>query len=541
MTLELAYNILDILGTMQDAVRQMQEEYKQQNFRKFEILSNDLRDGLTVVREIAGEEIPAGSYSRLADACTCALESLKDIKRLHLVSPQKVEWKLEYELGAIIEEMARKFYYWEIVSEHPETREDFLKYVADTPAFRILKIPEAERTYACDLVILVIAYNKLDYTMRCVKSILENLPREISCELVLFNHGSSDGTKDYFESIEGARVINVAINSAVIGMMLSVKSRGKFYLQVSNDVHVGKNAIENIVRSIMEHQDYGYVVPSTPNVSNFQAIYANYENEKEFLEFTENNNVYDEKRHEQRVRLVNPIDGYSSTVLLQMELDLYESRSCCRQQWTFPDDKISCWMRRHGYKNMLAKDAYCYHIGSVTIIEETSTQEAREKMYCEGREEFMAYYGIDPWGPGSCYERILYEKWRIRPVSGACILGINCGLGSNSLKAKEIMREQGAENVQLINCEQDQRYLQDLQGVSDEVYEFSSFSDIVKRTGRNWYEYIIVEEIVKGYRQEKLPQEILNAGIDFGEMAYKVGDEWRICINKPVVKGDRRG
>lgn len=535
MKLELVYNILDILGTMQDVVKQMQQEYAGENFQKFELLSNDLRDGLTVVRQIAGEEIPAESRDRLADACTCALESLKDIKWLKLVRPEKVEWKLEYELGAIIEEMSRKLYYWEIAREHPEERENFRKYIAETRAFQILKIPEESRTYLCDLVILVVAYNKLEYTVECVRDIMNNLPQGINCELILFNHGSSDETREYFENMEGIKVINIAVNSAVWGTLFRVVSRGKYYLQVSNDVHVGKNSIENLVRCIAEHPDYGYVVPSTSAVSNFQTISANYKNREEFQKFAAENNVYDERRHEQRVRLVNPIDMYRSAVFLEMELDLYENKSGGGNLLAFPDDKISCWMRRHGYKNILAKDAYCHHIGSVTINTEISAQEERDKIYLAGRKEFMAYYGIDPWGPGSYFEPNLFKSWKIKPVDDTCILGINCGLGSGSLKVKEVMREQGAKNVRLINCEQDQRYLQDLRGISDEVYKFACLPDIVESTGRNWFEYIVVEENIEGYRQEQIVQEILKAGIQFGEMAYKAGEEWRIYIHKAIM------
>lgn len=530
MERELAYNILDIMGTMQDAVREMQKEYRAGGALKFEHLAGDLQDGLEAVKEIARQEIPRGSRNRLEDACICALESLKDIRRLTLVRPDKVEWKLEYELGSIVEDSASQFYYWGIVDKHPEERESFQKFVADAEAFRILKQREEDRKYACDLIILVTGYNKLEYTMDCVQNILDNLPKTISCELVLYNHGSSDSTKEYFESIDGANVINLAVNCAVPGALFRTYSRGKYRLHVSNDVIVGKNAIDNLYRCVSEHPDYGFVVPSTSAVSNYQTIEASYTSREEFLDFTRKNNVYDETRHEQRVRLVNPIEMLPSAVLLQMELDLYENKSCTGQAIAFPDDKVSLWMRRHGYKSILAKDAYCHHIGSVTINSQV-TEEERDKMYLEGRKDFQAYYGVDPWAPGSFFEPKLFETMKIRPVNGACILGINCGLGSTSLKVKEVMREQGAEDVCLVNCIQDERYLQDLRGISDEVYVFSRLSDIVVGSKRKWYDYIVVEENIEGYRQERLAKEILNAGIEFGQLAYKLENEWRIYVH----------
>lgn len=527
MELKLAYDVLDILGTMQEAVGQMQVEYAAGNIQNFESLSMELQDGLTAVQEVAKQTISKGSRNRLEDACTCALESLKDIKQLMLVGSEKAEWKLEYELSAVIEVTARQFFYWGIVDEHPEEREKFLSYIADAESFCILKKAEEEREYSCDLLIAVVGYNKLEYTRECVHSILENLPGGVSYELVLYNHGSSDGTKEYFEGIQKAKTINIAVNGAVPGVLYRVAARGKYYLQISNDVMVGTCAIENLFRCISGHPDYGYVVPSTPAVSNFQTIPADYKNREGFAEFVWRNNIYDERRHEQRVRLMNPIQIVPSALYLQMDLELYEERNCNKQRMAYPDDKISLWMRRHGYKNILAKDAYCHHIGSVTINSET-TETERERMYLEGRKDFFAHYGVDPWGPGICYEPELFDAWKISFVDGACILGINCGLGSNSLKVKEILREQGARDVRLINCVQDERYLADLQGISDEAYAYASLTDIIARAKRKWYDYIIVDEDVEGCRQENLPQEILNAGIEFRQLAYKAEGEWRI-------------
>ena len=504
MTQELAYNILDVLGTMQDAIKRMQQCFVLGDTQEFELLSIDLMDGLTAVQEVAGQQIPVGSRNRLADACTCVLESLKEIRRSAFIwKEEKTKWKLEYELGAILEETARQFYYWGIVDGHPEERQRFLDYVADTDTFRDLKKPEEEKEYFCDLAIVVIGYNKLDYTMRCMQQIQSNLPTGIRFEVILFNHGSSDGTKEHFENMEGVRVINVAVNSVVLGAIYKTYTRGRYCLIVSNDVVVGENAIENLYRCVEEHSDYGFVVPTTPAVSNLQTIVAEYKTWEEFSKFIRSNNIYNEKRHEQRVRLVNPIYIFPGRVFLQMELDLYEDKSCVRSQFmTFPDDKMSCWMRRHGYKCILAKDAYCYHYGSVTIKSEVDKQEDQNRMYFEGRKAFLARYGVDPWGPGAVFELELFRAWKIRPVHGACILGINCGLGSNSLKVKTLLREAGYGDACLVNCVQDERYLEDLRGVSDEAYVFGQLSDIVVMTQRKWYDYVVVEEAVTGCEQE---------------------------------------
>lgn len=56
-------------------------------------------------------------------------------------------------------------------------------------------------------------------------------------ELILVNNGSNDGTKEYFESISGAKVINLKYNLHLvkgfnIGLMAA---EGKYCAAVCND------------------------------------------------------------------------------------------------------------------------------------------------------------------------------------------------------------------------------------------------------------------------------------------------------------------
>ena len=103
MDTELAYSILEIMQTMEDAAKEMKLKYIAGDIQGFNSLSMDLWDGISAVRDVARQNVPNGSRIRLVDACSCALESLKDIKLLVITNPEKVEWKLEYELMPLIE------------------------------------------------------------------------------------------------------------------------------------------------------------------------------------------------------------------------------------------------------------------------------------------------------------------------------------------------------------------------------------------------------------------------------------------------------
>lgn len=521
MDLELAEGIIDILQTMQDAVKQMMKAYETDHMDEFHSLSMDLWDGLTAVREIARQESEhCEEAGRLTNGITCGLESLKDIKMLVMRNSNEVMWKLECELLMIIENVYLEFYCRRFVKEIARKREDFSERIMSTGAYERLSRKAEERTYTCDLSIFMPAYNHIDYSKSCVESILANLPKGITYEIILYNHGSSDGTREYFENIPGVHVLNAAINRAfyTVGMRAM---KGKYSLHISNDIIIGKNAIENMYRAISEHDDYGWVVPSTSAVSNLQSIPVEYNNWEEFQIFAIKNNIYDEKRHEERVRLCNPVTMIRTDDYNQLQRDLYEQIYCISDISSFPDDKIALWMRRHGYKNILAKDAYCHHFGSVTHRSDWDSQKEQVEYFEKGRREFFKDFGIDPWGTGFCYDYTLFQNWNIPLKENAVILGLNCGLGSNSLKIKEVLKEKGAKNTLLYNGFQEERYLREAESISDKVFLFASLNDIVKKTGKSKFDFIIIEDAICGCGQSDYQKEVKKNGILYGEMVYK--------------------
>lgn len=529
MRLDQAYSVIDILSTVKDAAIQMKECFQTENTEVFYSLCMDIWDGVFALQQFARQENPDGTGGRFDDACICIQEAIKDIRNFALMAPNKVVWKIEYELEPIIEMTAVQFFRWELVEKYPTEKEAFLNYLRKTDFFSVLNRSEAEENYACDLAIMVIGYNQLKYTAMCVESIKRNLPQGISYEIVIKNHGSTDATKEYFEKMEDVRVLNIAVNSALPFVENKVNLRGRYCLFVSNDVVMGNNSIQNLYRCITEHPDYGFVVPSTPNISNLQTIAAQYTTLEGFEEFAGKNNQYDSRRQEQRVRLCNPLHIVKMSIWSRLHYEMFD-RQCGSRTWAvFPDDRISLWMRRNRYKCILAKDAYCHHFGSVTLKNDPGKMQEQEKFYLEGRRDFLEQYGVDPWGVGFCYDLELFSHWEIRPIDGAVILGINCGLGSASLKVKEILKEKGAKDVVLYNVTQEKRFVSDLEGVSDVAVYCEKLKDITGKLGRKRYDYVVVEGAVLNSREKRIQELLEEADIQYGEMAVKVSaTAWQI-------------
>jgi GT2 family glycosyltransferase len=345
-----------------------------------------------------------------------------------------------------------------------------------------------------------VGFNKLDYTKICCESILANLPKGLNYELILLNHGSSDGTKKYFGSLNPHKQIDVKINNCGCQAFYERIITGKYLLAITNDTIITPNAIENMMRAVREDSAIAHLVPSTPNISNLQSIPASYSNLEEMRKFARRNNVYDPHRHEVRTRLCNPISLLPTAFIFRPEV-LYFGRMCMMGKdasFSFPDDQLAMLARRLGLKNVLAKDAYCYHFGSITIKDEVKERQINANdAYLQGRITFEKIYGIDPWGTGFCYDPALPPAAKCDFDGHIEILGVNCGHGSNSLKIKELYKELKHNlDVTLTNVTSDTRYIEELRGVSDAARIVKTIDEVFEN-GRQ-YHHIVVDDSFYG-------------------------------------------
>lgn len=434
--------------------------------------------------------------------CECIIESLRYVLKLAIARSKKTIEKIKFEVIPLVEELYAHFYFKGCIEGDYEKKKHYLE--DDKPEFYKNKyLEKAKETgeYAYELSIIVVAYNKLEITKQCIESLFSYIPKDLSYELILINHGSTDGTRAYFESLSPTKQLDFHKNGGGMHAVHRIVE-GRYQLIVSNDVLVTENAIANMLACIKSDEKIQWVVPSTPHISNLQSIASDYTSVEEMYQFASQNNVLDPYRWEQRARLCDPI---------AMSKDVWEilSHNSYFDNWlgfSFPDDRISLALRRKGYKMMLAKDAYCYHYGSLTLENEINAykdekgNEGSYAFYLEGRKRFYEECGIDPWGTGFCWS---FEMLRLVPcnLTGHIdILGINCGIGSNSLKIKDYIKELAHNtDVTLYNVTDDLRYILDLQGISDKCQYVSSLMTLPKVLGGVPFKYILFEDRLEQY------------------------------------------
>lgn len=488
---ELAHQLLEMTETLLEASEHLYQYITEQNHDSFRILSGDMYDMLTAILEAAPPLDEEEDGIRLSVSSASTRDSLVRITYYEQHLPEKAIHKIEYELIPMIAEMRSTFYYWGIVYPDKEKIDHYNKNeLCEYTQNPYLACGQETGEYPYDLSIIVMAYNKLKYTKMCVESLLRFMPKDLKYELILVNHGSSDGTKEYFESIHPDKQLDISINGGGFGALDRIHE-GKYTLYVSNDVILTPHAIENMLRCMESDDSIAWVVPSTANICNYQTLPLQYNTIDDLWKAAEENNVSDPFRWEQRSRLCNPIDLRKTEIFDKLNPSQYGYSS--KNPFAFQDDKLSLFLRRNNYKMMLAKDAYCHHFGSVTLKEEFRTY-GESQVYLEGRKEFYAAFQVDPWGKGMCYDRFLFAKLPCDKTSPVKILGINSGLGSNPLKIKESLKE----NVHNLDCKiysytSESDFAMDLKGVSDEVYQFASWEDLNLCRQINKFDYILIE------------------------------------------------
>ncbi|MDF2557317.1 MAG: hypothetical protein K0R71_1145 [Bacillales bacterium] len=344
-----------------------------------------------------------------------------------------------------------------------------------------------QHSYRCKVSIVILAYNKLEYTKQCVESVLKYTDH-VEYELILVNNGSTDETQEYFESIEGAKAFYLPYNcGAGVGMNIGIAAaQGKYTAVLCNDFIFTKNWLSNLMNCIESNPNYGYVSPASNFISNFQQVNVQFEDMGEMQAFAESYNVSNPLKWEERqVLLPNVLCSY--TKLLEY-IGYYDPRYYFGE---FADDDISFKIRRAGYKLIFCNDTFVYHYGHVT----TGAEHVNHDSINKGRVIFNEKWGIDAWNDA-------------RPeVNLANILGTPSDSGDKHLLAvnskcgctpQYIMNR--FKNLSQVKCHvhawtEEAKYLKDLKDISDDIHLADKNKTIIDVFKEDIFDYILIEQI----------------------------------------------
>jgi O-antigen biosynthesis protein len=352
---------------------------------------------------------------------------------------------LEFEVAYILETYVNK--------------EDYPRLYREVGVVDHDEIVERGEEAQCKVSVILLAYNNLSYTRDCVESILKNTD-DVEYELILVNNGSTDGTKEYFDSIPGAKVIHLKYNLHIvkgfnIGLMAA---EGKYCAAVCNDFIFTPNWLKNLIVCIESDARIGFVSPGATSISNMQQIDIPFNSKENFQERAREYNVSNPAKWEERVVLL-PNVLCCPTALLE-RIGYYDTRFF---RGEFLDDDISFRIRRAGYKLVYCADTVTHHYGSLT----TAIDHQKNSLE-EGRQTFAKKYGLDAWSEArmnSAYQNIDFSN-----MSGiSSILGIDVKCGATLLQIKNRLWSSYGIKPQLSVCTTEKKYKVDLDSISENV------------------------------------------------------------------------
>ena len=452
--------ILDLLNVAKQAGFELLRLYIEGDYVSAKTLIGDLyavADAVRTAKEPISEGFEHAYIDEFLENIEYALDKITAFTQIGKI--EEAIAKIEYNLYPFLVQIWESFYFWGMVLPNPEKIENYYNNEFALHYQNTYLVEGRPAKYKASVV--VVAYNHLDITKRCVESVLKYTDFEkLNAELVLIDHGSTDGTLEYFESLGVGRVIHYKANMRGTSFCMFPRMCDcEYYIHVANDTVVTKDWLEILLKCVESDPNIALAGPATCNICNLQAINVPTSNCEELVAFAENHNKSNPLLWNDRVRVMPVIAAFNARILNKIGFwdPFFYS-------FDFMDDDFSLRARRNGYRQILCEDVFCYHEGSATVKEE----QKKENLLEVGRKLFIKKHGVDPWGNGFCYEQNSVEMMELPEQKSINILGIDCGFGDTILQMCNQLRSKGYQ-VEKYFITTQEVYIPDLNAQTEHV------------------------------------------------------------------------
>lgn len=388
---------------------------------------------------------------------------------------EKIQKIFSYEIFTFCKELKINLYFETVISIDKNQLENYIKERENAISEFAKSNNDNKCKYKYKTTIIVVAYNKLDYTKKAIESIYQNTDfTNNNAELITINNGSTDGTEEYFESLPNEKKINLKVNILGNGAYKHLVE-GKYFVGFSNDVVATPRWLENLIKCIESDEKIFWVVPTCneDGISNAQGVKIDYENSlnsiDKIYDFGDKYNFSNRLLWEER-NILMPFIWLGRSRIFEY-FDLVD-KSYLKHE--FVDDDLSTSLRRLGLKQILAKDTFMHHFGSVTL------GEARKDKSLENmREVYYKKWGVDAWdsrGEVEGFEHLIKYDIYYNPK----ILFIEPKFGANTLNIKKMLRDKGIKVSKMVAAIFDKRYLPDARYMYDQIIAVDSTEELIE-------------------------------------------------------------
>ena len=216
--------------------------------------------------------------------------------------------------------------------------------------------------------IVILTFNQLEYTKKCVESIRKYTPEHH--EIIFVDNGSKDGTVKWLKQLvkedDNYRLIE---NSKNLGFSKGCNqgieaSGGQYILLLNNDVVVTEGWLSGMIECLESSPETGIIGPMTNNISGIQKdIFADYQSVDHLDVYAKG---FRERNRHRRIP-VRRVVGFC--MLFRRELVgkigmLDESFG----SGNFEDDDFCLRAALEGYENYIAGGVFIHHYGNRTFL-----------------------------------------------------------------------------------------------------------------------------------------------------------------------------
>ncbi|MFT7462475.1 MAG: GT2 family glycosyltransferase/glycosyltransferase involved in cell wall biosynthesis [Pseudohongiellaceae bacterium] len=243
--------------------------------------------------------------------------------------------------------------------------------------------------------VIIITYNGLDFTRRCVESILEH---DDGCEIeiIFVDNDSHDETPSYLRKFcKGRDDADAVLNKDNRGFAAAVnqgmeRARFENIVVMNNDTVVAPGWLSSMVRHVERDPSIGIIGPMTNNIGNEARIEMNYTDAADMgSEVRAHLLAHQGRRFELSVTAFFCVLIPRATYTALGGLDEIFGRGF------FEDDDYCCRVREIGLKVVVAEDAFVHHELSASFGKLPTLE--KQRLFEENRKHYEAKWG--EWKP----------------------------------------------------------------------------------------------------------------------------------------------
>jgi len=412
---------------------------------------------------------------------------------------------LGYELIPLHVFLANELNFWYAIYPDTDKMQEYAKMqLKDLQEYAPHHEEELTKEYSYDVSIVMLCYNKVFLTKTALDSLLKYTDFEkYNVEIIVINNGSDDNgeTSAYISGLDDRRIKTVDLkyplgyNGQSLGPLAA---GGRYFVEFHTDVIATSKWLNNLMECITSDSRIGAVATVSNYSSNNQMISIEYKdpmkNDAELQSYALKHNKSNPFMWEDRIRVI-PTSSYITPTVIYRHL--------LRDPWLyygqFTDDDMSLFLRRSGFRQIVATDTFLHHSGSQTSSADIEKNDSIKQM----RERFFIKWGVDSWTGSSLNTSVFLHMREQEAGDSESFLFIDPYFGSivlntiNDYKANKKAIGKTTAIVSDLRYAEDAVYYDDVivGGVTESLLKISSKFD-----------YVLINPDIEEYIEKDFPE-----------------------------------